>query len=128
MSFSDFFKSTEADALKVIVKIQNGIEFADHEVMAAFSWLNAHAGDIASALNVVSQAVGALAGAGVAVPPTVLTAVRDANVAVAGLNAMVASQEKGTPEALIDGYVASKHAWKAADAAALALATSKPNA
>lgn len=128
MSFSDFFKATEADALKVIVKIKNGIEFADHEVLAGLQWLNAHAGDIAQAVSVVAQAVGALAGAGVNIPPSVLSAVKDANVAVVGLNAMVANQEKGTPQALIDGYVASKNAWKAADAAALALATTNPNA
>ena len=122
MSFSDFFKTAEADVLKVIVKIKNGIEFADHEVIAGFKWLEGHAGDIATAVSTVGSVVGTLSGAGIAIPPSVVQAVKDANVAVAALNAMTSNQEKGTPQALIDGYVAAKQAWKAADGAAVAIA------
>lgn len=129
MSLKGFFQVAEADVLKAIVKIQQGIEYADHEVIAGLKWLNGHAGEIADAVTTVSSVVGALAGSGVSIPPSVMQAVRDANVAVAGLNAMVASQEKGTPQSLIDGYVAAKVAWKAADAAAIAIATApNPNA
>lgn len=130
MSFADnfkkFFQTAEADVLATIVKINQGIVFADHEVVAGFAWLEAHAGDIATAVAAVAGVVGSLSGAGVNIPPSVVQAVRDANVAVEGLNAMVASQEKGTPQALVDGYVAAKKAWSAADTATLAVATA-PN-
>ena len=125
-NFKNWFKTTEAEVLAVIVKVKQGIEFAEHEVLAGFRWLEDHVDDIATAVSAVSGVVGSLAGAGVVIPPTVLKAVADANAAVQGLNAMVASQQKGTPQALIDGYVAAKQAWAAADAATLAVATA-PN-
>lgn len=127
MSFADnfkkFFATTEAEVLSVIVKIRHGIEFAEHEVQAGFSWLNQHASDITGAVNTVAGVVGSLAAAGVNIPPAVSQAVIDANKAVAALNAAASLAEKGTPQALIDGYVAAKLAWKAADGAAVALAT-----
>lgn len=122
MSFSTLFQTSEADVLKAIVKIKNGITFADHEIIAGFKWLEGHAGDIAVAVATVAQVVGTLSGAGVTIPPSVVQAVKDANVAVAALNAMTSNQEKGTPQALIDGYVAAKTAWKAADGAGIAIA------
>lgn len=120
---SQWFSTTEADVLQVIVKVKNGIQYAEAELAAAFTWLENHAGDVAASVETVAKVVGALSAAGVGIPPSVQQAVKDANAAVTGLNAMVSSQEKGTPQALIDGYVAAKQAWSAADAASVAVAS-----
>jgi hypothetical protein len=127
MSFLDnvakFFQTTEAEVLSIIVKVKNGIQYAEQEITNGILWLEAHAGEISDSVNTVSSVVGALAGAGIAIPPQVQQAVKDANAAVAGLNAMVANQNQGTPQALIDGYVAAKQALAAANAAKLAVAS-----
>jgi hypothetical protein len=126
MSFVSFFETTEADAVKVIVKIKAGVEYTAHELATAFNWLVAHAGQIAAGVSTVSQAVGTLAAAGVNMPPQVATAIKDANIAVAGLNAMAADASKGTAEALVAGYVAAKQASNAVNAAAIAVANVPP--
>lgn len=121
-NLKNFFQTTETEVLAVIVKIKNGIVYAEQEVANGLSWLEGHAGEISDSVNTVAGVVGSLAGAGIAIPPAVQQAVKDANAAVQGLNAMVASQEKGTPQALIDGYVAAKQALAAANAAKLSIA------
>src|SRR5512139_1158060 len=129
MSFFDKFnvfkKTSEADVMGLVVKIRHGLEYAAHEVEAAYEWLFDHADEIAGAVATVAGVVSTLSGAGVTIPPSVLTAVKDANVAVAGLNALVEAQQKGsaTPQALVEGYVAAQQAWVAAEKATLAVTT-----
>jgi hypothetical protein len=117
-----WFQTTEAEVLSVIVKIKNGIEYAEQEVVNGIKFLEGHAAEISGAVQTVAGVVGSLSGAGIAIPPSVVQAVKDANAAVAGLNAMVASQDKGTPQALVDGYIAAKQALAAANNATLAIA------
>jgi hypothetical protein len=125
----NFGKIVEQDVLLVVAKIKLGVEFAEHEIQAGLDWLTKHSTQIVDAIKMVEGVVASLSGAGVKIPPQVFEAVKDANIAVAGMNAMVSSAEKGTPQALVDGYVAAKAAWTAADKASLAIANvQNPNA
>lgn len=123
--FKTIFSTSEAFVLKAIADMQRGVTVAESDLRIAIGWVNGHASDIAAAVTTVQGVVGSLVAAGVSVPPSVLTAVHDANIGMSALNAYVATAQAGgvTPQALVDGYVAAKRVAQAAASASIAVAT-----
>lgn len=127
MGFIDKFKiwakATEKDVLNLIVKAKQGIEVAEKDIKLAWAWLYDHTDEIAAAVATVAEVVGGLQGAGMKIPASVVRDVAAANKAVAALNAMMEkSGDSPNPQDLIDGYVAAKNVWSAADKANVSVA------
>lgn len=127
MSFFDRFKiwakATEKDVLDVIVKVKQGFEVAERDFKKAWKWLFDHVDEITSAVNTISEVVTGLNAAGLKIPVSVSKSVAEANKAVATLNALMeASGEDPNAQKLIDGYIAAKNVWGAADKASVAVA------
>lgn len=121
--FKIWAKATEKDVLTIIVAAKQGLDVAEAELKKGWAWLYDHTDEIAAAVSTVAEVVSSLKGAGVKIPPSVVKSVAEANKAVAALNAMM--EETGdSPKAqdLIDGYVAAKNVWTAADKANVAVA------
>lgn len=119
------FATDEAWVLGLIVKIQQGEAAIESDIRIALSWINSHITDINAGLQEIESVVASLATAGVKLPPAVMASIKDANVAVAGLNAYAAASAGGVnnAQALVDGYLAAKNVLTASTAAAVMVAT-----
>jgi len=109
MSIMSFFRTTEADLIKVLGKVKDDMVILPGEINAALKWLAGNTPAIAADIQSVLSIVEVL---GVATNPTVATAVADANLAVTALNAYAAASNAGKPnvQAVVQGYVALQQA------------------
>jgi hypothetical protein len=120
----NFFVTTEQDVLKIIVKVKQDIQIADHEINLALAWIADHAPAIAADIEGVLSIVQV---AGLA-NPAVGVAIAAANEAVVALNAYATAYQKGqgTAASVVQGYSAFKQAQAAAASAASVAVSAKP--
>lgn len=119
------FQVAESYVLAVIADIQRAEVTLESDVKLADAWIKSHIGQVVDDLAQVTKVVGQLASSGVSLPAAVTTAVKDANIAVSGLNAYVEASKggAGTPGAVVQGYVAAKQVAALTASAAIAVAT-----
>ncbi len=123
---SSFFAVDEKFVLDTIVAVKNGVAVAENDVHRALKWVDDNAAAITSTIQTVTGVVASLKSVGVAMPPAVDVAVKDANTAVAALNAYADAVRAGKSdvEALKQGYVVVKQVTQAGASASIAVATS----
>lgn len=117
---------TEADVLKAIVAVKQGVDIAERDFNAACNWCAKNAPLITADI----QSVVAIAGEiGITANPEFGAAVTAANVAVEALNAFAAARNAGSTNvtSLLSGYQAVKQAQAAAASATAALVAANGN-
>lgn len=127
-NIENFFIEGEADVQAVFADIVKGVEVVATDVEDGINWLEKQTPTITAAIQSVTGLLGQLPG--VASNSTYLAAVKDANEAVAALNAAVAAQASGgsVAQQLVSGYVALKQAQAAtANVASVAVTTAAAN-
>lgn len=115
-----FFTTTEADVVKTIAQIKQGVDVALSDIHNALRWVANNGPAIAQDIQQVLVVVQALG----VINPQVELAISAANAAVVALNAFAAAEKAGKSDtnSVIQGYVAVKQAQGAVAAAGVAAA------
>lgn len=120
-SFPKFFAATEQDVVNILAKVKQDAVIAVKDVNAALKWISGNIGLIDAS---VQEVLGIVTTLGATSDPKVAAAIKDANVAVAALNAYAAASNSGqnNVSAVVNGYVALKQAQASVAAASAASA------
>jgi hypothetical protein len=122
-NIESIWQKDETWVLGFIQTIKTGVVAAENDMLAFWTWLSAHAGEISQDALAITGAVNTLQAAGVPVPQGVYTAMSAMNAAVSGLNASVTSAAGGASSVsvVVAGYTAAKQAESAHAQAAVAV-------
>jgi hypothetical protein len=120
-NLENFFQTTEADIVAIVIDIKNGLAVAESDINTAMKWFAAQIPGIVSGIQQVESVAQQL---GVTNNAEVAAGIVAANAAVAALNAFAASENSGASNtsAVVAGFIAVKQSQAAAASAAAAAA------